>query len=363
MKIGILTFHCAHNFGAILQAFALQSQIQLMGYDVKIIDYRPKYLDRGYPQLQYWMFTHGRAWNTIKRYFKRTMKEQRSYTKYVSFEKKYISLTNRCNTPKELSKIINTFDCLILGSDQIWNEKFNGGETLWLGDFNTFDGKIIIYAASAGNHKFSCPFEEKLKEMLPHYKSISVRESSLIPTLKALTNQNINIETVLDPTLMVNPQIWSKFKAQTEKDKYILCYQARKSDDVFRIARNLSESLNAKIISVDLWDNSFQNGIKNTIASPNEFITLIRNASCVITTSFHGTAFSIICNTPFYTLKLNDGADGRTEHLLKLIGLEERMIEKSSTPQFSQINYKTVNDKLSHIRLRSQEYLRNALKE
>lgn len=98
--------------------------------------------------------------------------------------------------------------------------------------------------------------------MLPRYKSISVRESSLIPNLKALTNQNINIETVLDPTLMVNPQTWNKFRKQIIKEKYILCYQARKSNDVFRIARSLSKSLNASIISVDLWDNSFQHDIK-----------------------------------------------------------------------------------------------------
>lgn len=361
MKIGILTFHCAHNFGAILQAFALQSQLQLMGYETKVIDYCPKYLDRGYPRLQYWMFTHGRAWNTIKRYFKKTRKEQKSYKKYTSFQENYMSLTDKCSTPNKLSEIVNTFEYLILGSDQIWNEKFNGNETLWLGDFNTFKGKIIIYAASSGNHKFSYLFKKKLGEMLPQYKSISVRESTLIPILRTLTNQNINIETVLDPTLMVDPQIWNKFKKQIKKDKYILCYQARKSDDVFRIARNLSESLDTKIISVDLWDNSFQNGIKNVIASPDEFITLIQNAVCVVTTSFHGTAFSIICNTPFYVLKLNDGADGRTEHLLKLIGLEERMIDQSFTPQFSQINYETANDKLSHIRLQSQAYLRNVL--
>lgn len=363
MKIGILTYHCAHNFGAILQAFALQSQLQFMGYDTKIIDYRPQYLDKGYPRLQYWMFTHGRAWKTIKRYFKITRKEQKSYKKFISFEKSYMSLTNKCKTPNELSEIVNTFDYLILGSDQIWNEKFNGSETLWLGDLKTFNGKIIIYAASTGDHDFSHPFKKILKEMLPRYKSISVRESSLIPNLKALTNQNINIETVLDPTLMVNPQTWNKFRKQIIKEKYILCYQARKSNDVFRIARSLSKSLNASIISVDLWDNSFQHDIKNVIASPDEFITLIQNATCVVTTSFHGTAFSIICNTPFYTLKLNDGADGRTEQLLELTGLKERMIDTSSTPQFSKLNYEKINKNISLIRLKSQAYLSNSLKE
>mgnify|MGYP004726902853 FL=1 len=363
MRIGILTFHCAHNFGAVLQAFALQSQLQLMGYDVNIINYRPKYLDKGYPQLHYWMFTHGRAWNTIKRYFKLTRKEQKSYKKYMSFERKYMISTKRCETPDNLIDIINRFDYLILGSDQIWNEKFNGSETIWLGDIKSFKGKIITYAASAGNHEFSMDFREKLKKILPLYKSISVREPSLIPKLKELTNKNLDIKTVLDPTLMVNPAIWNQFKQRIYKKNYILCYQARKSEDTFRIAQKLSKQLKTDIVSVDLWNNSFRDGVKNIIIAPNEFISLVQHATCVITTPFHGTANSIICNTPFYALKLDDGADERIEYLLQLTGLKDRMIHKSSTPLFSTCNYKEVNNKLSNIRILSQEYLKDSLKE
>lgn len=362
MRIGILTFHCAHNFGAVLQAFALQSQLQLMGYNnTKIINYRPKYLDRGMPVLHRWMFTKGRAWNTIYRYFKITRKEQKSYKKYHLFEQKYLSLTEKCETPNELESIINSFDYLILGSDQIWNEKFNGGETVWLGDFKNFRGQIVIYAASAGDQDFSLAWKEKLKRKLPQYKSISVRESLLISKLQNLTDVDINIKTVLDPTLMVEPKIWRNFEKINNKERYILCYQARKSDDVYRIAYELSKQLNAKVISVDFWENSFKSGIKNSIVAPNEFISLVKNAQCVVTTSFHGTIFSIICNTPFYTLRLNDGADGRVESLLNLLGLERRIINKTSTPIFSGYNYKEINNKLLNIRELSQYFLKESL--
>lgn len=364
MRIGILTFHCAHNFGAVLQAFALQSQLQLMGYsNTKIINYRPKYLDRGMPVLHRWMFTKGRAWNTICRYFKITRREQKSYKKYHLFEQKYLSLTEKCETPNELESIINNFDYLILGSDQIWNEKFNGCETIWLGDFKNFRGQIVIYAASAGNQDFSLAWKEKLKIRLPQYKSISVRESLLIPKLQNIINTNVDIRTVLDPTLMVDPQIWNSFEIVNNKNKgrYILCYQARKSDDVYRIAHELSKQLNAKIISVDFWENSFKSGIKNSTVAPNEFITLVKNAQCVVTTSFHGTIFSIICNTPFYTLRLNDGADGRVESLLKILKIEDRMIDSSITPIFSKCEFENVDKILLNLRIDSQNYLTKSL--
>lgn len=362
MNIGILTFHCAHNFGAVLQAFALQSQFQLMGYsNTKIINYRPKYLDRGMPVLHRWMFTKGRAWNTMCRYFKITRKEQKSYKKYHLFEQKYLSLTEKCETPNELESIINSFDYLILGSDQIWNEKFNGGETVWLGDFKNFRGQIVIYAASAGDQDFSLAWKEKLKRKLPQYKSISVRESLLIPKLQNLMNANIDIKTVLDPTLMADPKIWRNFEKVNNKERYILCYQARKSDDVYRIAYELSKQLNAKVISVDFWENSFKSGIENYIVAPNEFISLVKNALCVVTTSFHGTIFSIICNTPFYTLRLNDGADGRVESLLNVLNIKDRMIDSSATPSFSEYRFEDVNEILSNLRIDSQNYITKSL--
>ena len=361
MKIGILTFHCAHNFGAVLQAFALQSQLQLMGYDVEIINYRPKYLDRGFPKLHKWMFSIGNLKNTIFRYFRIIRKEQKSYIKYGLFEKRYLKLSDLCQNKDDIAKIIDNLDCLILGSDQIWNEKFNGNDDIWLGNFQHFKGKIITYAASAGNNEFSDDWRSKIEKALHKYASISVRESFLIPKLQNIIGNNINIKTVLDPTLMVKPEIWNKFKDNDYNYRYILCYQARRSDDIYRIAKNLANQLKAKVISVDFWDNSFNSNITNAIVSPNEFVSMIKNAQCVVTTSFHGTAFSIICEKPFYTLKLHDDGDGRIENLLNLLGLTDRMIDKSSSPQFSECNYKTANDKLSYLRNLSQEYLKESL--
>ena len=120
------------------------------------------------------------------------------------------------------------------------------------------------------------------------------------------------------------------------------------------IANQLSPK--CKIISVDLWENNFRKGVENAIVSPKEFISLVNNAQCVITTSFHGTAFSIICNTPFYTIRLNDGADGRSEELLSKLNLLDRMVDKHASPNFKQLDFKYMQ-KLNEQRNISQNFL------
>ena len=101
--------------------------------------------------------------------------------------------------------------------------------------------------------------------------------------------------------------------------------------------------------------------MEKAIVSPSEFISLIHNSQCVITTSFHGTAFSIINEVPFYTLYLNDGADGRSKELLNKLGLTERMVDKTASPQFTSINYNLVNKKLNILRSASQDFLKASI--
>lgn len=151
MKVGILTFHAAHNFGAMLQAYALQEQMRINGHEPWIINYIPEYIASKRPTLQKWMFTHGRALQTIKYYFKIMRKAKKSYDKYKYFAHEHMKLTNICNTHEDLSNICKYFDCIILGSDQIWNIKFNGKDSVWFGDIEGFKGKLILYAASAGD--------------------------------------------------------------------------------------------------------------------------------------------------------------------------------------------------------------------
>ena len=344
MKVGILTFHAAHNFGAMLQAYALQEQMRINGHEPWIINYIPEYIASKRPTLQKWMFTHGRALQTIKYYFKIMRKAKKSYDKYKYFAHEHMKLTNICNTHEDLSNICKYFDCIILGSDQIWNIKFNG--------------KLILYAASAGDKVLDKEIKNILQKKIYDFSAISVRESHLARQISNI-EPKLKISVVLDPSLMVNPKIWYKWQIPIRTDKYIVTYQAREDENVFRIATEISNQIGheCKILNVDFWNSSFRKGVEKAIVSPSEFISLIHNSQCVITTSFHGTAFSIINKVPFYTLHLNDGADGRSEELLNKLDLTERLVDKTASPKFTRINYKHISTKLDILRKASQDFL------
>ena len=187
------------------------------------------------------------------------------------------------------------------------------------------------------------------------FDAISVREKNLQHLLSPLTN--LKIEHVLDPTLMVPSNMWNSLdNGKTYEEKYIVVYQVRENNDTIRIAKQLAEQIGAKIKILVAWLGE-QTSEKDQSATPEDFVNTIRNAACVVTTSFHGTAFSVIFNRPFYTIKLNDGADSRSQSLLKALNLEDRLINIDDTPSFEEIEYKEINEKLDVLRKNSQDFI------
>ena len=367
MKIGILTFHCAHNFGAVLQCYALQEALKSMGHEVEILNYRPQYLASSQPKITLRTF---KCKNPFKLYKKITFLIpilKKKYKLYINFEHKYYHLSDHIQNKDQLRSLINKYHYIVIGSDQVWNTKYNKNELIWYGDFGTplSNTKIISYAASAGDPVFTIKELKKISSLINEFASISVREKQLKDLLSPHINKKISC--VLDPTLMVSPSIWNKFKEIkiSEQEPYILIYQARQDDNVFRIANQIAKKKLWNIITVDFYDNSLQKkyikGHRNI--SPDQFVAYVKNAQCVITTSFHGTVFSIINNTPFYTLKLNDGADARNEEILKLLKLGNRFIEKNKEVEFSKIDFTVCNQTLDFLRKQSYNYLKSALND
>lgn len=360
MRVGILTFSAAHNFGAILQCYGLFKTVQSLGHDVKVIDYQPDYLTAYKPQFG-WRQVISRHVSTLPSRIKTYRYWRKIYDGYENFKRDNILLTPPVFSANELTDVIKQFDTIVVGSDQIWNSRFNGNDNIWYSQ-PLKNVNWITYAASAGNVNVWVEKGGNLKNRLSNFKRISVRESELGLAIENITGNECP-PTVLDPSLLVDTSEWAKWTNHRviQKD-YILTYQARESDDVFRIARELSRQLNCnEIIPLDFYGNVKRNGYSTKIANPEEFISLVANAKCVVTTSFHGTAFSIISGTPFYTLRLNDGADGRSDNLLNSIGLSSRMINHNATPIFSMIDYHDAHQKLNMLRGVSLDYLREAL--
>ncbi|WP_303029680.1 polysaccharide pyruvyl transferase family protein [uncultured Duncaniella sp.] len=359
IKIGILTFSAAHNFGAILQCYGLYSTLCSMGHDVKVIDYRPSYLATYEPKFG-WRQVVSRHIGTLRKRWNTYSYWRRIYEGYMTFKEREMIMTPPVLTPEEFEKVSIQFDCIVVGSDQIWNPNFNGNDTVWFGGHSSPNIKMIAYGASAGNPSNLMKIYD-LTNKLNRFSAISVREPELSIALSKYVDSCF-IQNVLDPSLLADNSVWEKWIEPIEKGDYILTYQARESNDVFRIAESLAEQLKCSgIIPVDFYGNVEALGYKSRITSPSEFISLVKNARCVVTTSFHGTAFSIILGTPFYTIRLNDGADNRSAGLLESLGLLSRMIDYTDTPTFSKVEFDKTNSKLTLLRASSLEFLTSSL--
>lgn len=360
MKIGILTFHCAHNYGAVLQCYALQEYLRSLGHDVCIINYRPEYLASPKARFSPRKFFTIHLCKALKKFFKIQL-YRKSYDKYQTFEDLYFCLTECICEKENLSNVINQFDYIVIGSDQIWNKNYNGNDKIWFAQIDGVNNvKYITYAASAGDVMNFPIKRDKIKNELSNFIYVSVREQELANVL----SDYINVECVLDPSLLLPPDIWKKFYniLPRRKKNYIVTYQAREDYNVFRIAKELARQLNCEIITTDFCESSFNSFSKHKILSPIEFISLIKNAKCVVTTSFHGTAFSIITKTPFYTIRLNDNADLRSESLLNSLGLIDRFVEKDWIPIYKDIDFTEATKKLDVLRRDSQQKLNKALR-
>ncbi|MDE6492039.1 MAG: polysaccharide pyruvyl transferase family protein [Lactobacillus sp.] len=358
MKVGILTFSAAHNFGAILQCYGLYKTICSLGHSVEVIDYRPDYLAASKPAFG-WRQYLSRHFETLYARYSEYRYWRNIYDGYMAFKRKNMAMSAPVYDNTGLKTLVERYDIVVIGSDQIWNNRFNGRDMAWYGAISD-RVRWITYAASAGNVDDWAKWAAQQTELLSHFENISARESELADFVGTITGTQI--PAVLDPSLLGNPDIWAQWRQPMIKEDYILTYQARESDDLFRIAENLKHQLGCKrIIPLDFYGNVKKMGHETFVASPGEFISLIANARCVVTTSFHGTAFSIILNTPFYTIRLNDGADGRSLNLLQATGLDNRMIECDDNPVFEPVNFADACERLSSLRKESLEFLRGSL--
>lgn len=359
MKIGILTFHCAHNYGAVLQCYALKTSLTNLGFYAEVIDYRPQYLIEPYKIFNLSRFIS----RNPERLVKRSIKEILTIGKRPSRYKKFDDFINSYIKPDKTKCISDKYDIYIMGSDQIWNPKItNGFDPVFFGyfPFQKSNKKYISYAASMETQHLSSEQINYFTHALRNFDSISVREECLNNLLQPLTDSKIY--TVIDPTLLLSQTVWEKIciKPQISK-KYVLVYQVRENRQTQETALYIAKQLDSEVINLCAYPKWKSN--KNIIqdASPCEFLGWIKYAQCIITTSFHGTAFSLIFNKPFYCIKLNDKSDSRSESILKKTGLEDRFIEVGSKVKFTPINYTISNDRILEMRNESISFLKNSI--
>lgn len=365
MKVGILSRHSVANYGSLWQAYALQTAIENLGYDVVNINYTPKCEIGGtlaktllsvsrwgknpltkliFLAYQYPSFTH--TFNTFKKYRIRYLKETDIYS-----------------DSEQLKNNIPDVDLFCTGSDQVWNVLYdNKIDDTYFFDFLPEGEKRIAYAASFGGNKFQNSDVKKYKAYLKKYDRITVREDSGIDILQ---NWGILGEQVLDPTLLLSKTEWEKLlPSKKKKNEYILIYQLRPNKEFDKYAVELSRRTGLKLIRIStMFFQKFKCGEFHYLPEAEEFLWYIKNATCLLTDSFHGTCFAANFGTEFIEI-LPGRFNARNKSLLRVMGLEDRLLTdfKDFTLYEKRINWEMVDQRRERKKMESINILKNMIK-
>lgn len=364
MKIGILTYHRAHNYGAMLQAYALKTVLAKEGYHVDFIDYWPKAHQRQYQLIKP---LHGKSFankiiNLIVDCLTLIRRSMRMH-QFNRFAEKYLGLTSHiAHQDSSLLITKQMYDYVIVGSDQIWRNyeyegKHVGFDPVYFCQNTSNDVQCISYAASMGIININQQERNTLTQYLTAFDTILVRENSLKELINSLA---IEAEVVVDPTLLLTKDQWNELLPSTRyrKQKYVLYYELIKSPEAMAFAIKQAKALNCKLLVMDSSIRTIPRKNHIAFASPIEFMHAIRDAEYIVATSFHGTAFSIIFEKQFITIGLNKNSD-RVQTLLRHLDIEEHY--QHHPTNVSAIKYDETSTVLHKIKTQSKQLLLAAL--
>ncbi len=350
MRVGILTFHRANNYGAVLQCYALQESLRGVGYDAFVIDYKQPFVEMVYERFSWrYLFTllYTRP-QAIGIYLMNC--EDRGVVRplFAEFRNKYLRLTAECG-----NNIPQNIDTYVIGSDQLWsNNCTNGIDPVYYGEFaRTLHHKLYGYAISSNSKSINALTKSQIRNYAQNFTTLSFRENEIATMVTPRCTVPTRVD--IDPTLLLDAAKWSNITStRWESRRYVLLYQLRtkkgRGARLKRKAEELASKMGCELIDISAGKYSVE-----------DFVSLFKYAQYVVTSSFHGTAFSVIFNRPLYSVTLGDGHDGRCTNLLTSIGAEAMLspLDKfDPTPQ--KVDYSAINQKVSEMREGSIKYLK-----
>lgn len=349
-QIGIITFHFANNYGAVLQTFALYKVIAgIPGCEPEIIPFcknKIQYIDNA------------------------SVIENILITEKM--RKLRLFLKRECDLEENDIENLETYkrlDYYIAGSDQIWNTTFKEVCDYYFLSFAAEGAKKISYASSIG---ININKEARLdirpfRQYLPSFKALSVRESEHVAFIEKMSKQKC--QCVIDPTMLLNVEEYDRFIAnRNKKCPFLFLFWLEHDNTTFRgidYANLLALKYNLQIIHyfLDVPERFIMNsGGSIYFKGIDEFLWHIKNADIVITNSFHATVFSVLFHKPFYTF-LASRMRSRIDTLLSELCLQDRII-KTFLPLSEvsmKIDYQTVDKKIEKLKMQSMNFLKNAL--
>lgn len=362
MKVGILTFHNTLNYGAQLQALALQDSIRSLGHDVEIINY----INPAVAKREAILVPH----------FKDLLKSPRSclgaFNSYRRFSRRHTEFERFADSSLRIGPQVDDqtgmslrYDAVVVGSDQVWNTRLTQGDmTYFLNDPSCSGIKKVSYAASFGTAALSTADAERISPALRRFNSLSVRESAGVAVIRELTG--LDAQLVLDPTLLVERSYWEGLAApaSVSAKPYVFVYTVAEKEKTIAFGKRAAEVLGAEIKIIGPSNPLKLLGMKTyNDASIEQFLALIRDARLIVTSSFHGLALALALGVDVcFSLSGSKGnGNSRLESLATIAGIESRNISMGIPTE--SIDYGQVDERLSRQRSVSMTFLERALSE
>lgn len=355
MKIGILTFHETTNYGAVLQAYALNRKCLELGYESEIIDYKCEKFEKEYKTFRiYTQSFKGYIGAIIKVVPRYKLRKQ-----FKKFKKNYLNISENKYDRTNINYSNEIYDMFITGSDQVWNYKLTDFDKTYFLDFVKDSNKKNSYSASFGISEIPAKYINQYNELLKDYNHMAVREAKGKQIIYELFEKEV--ELTLDPTFLIEASEWEKLAIYKHRQPYILVYQLHKSELFTKNIKKIIEETGLKVIFIQA---PLKNEIDSEVirdAGPQEFLGLFKNAEYILTDSFHGVAFSIIFNKEFFVhlSEKKGNSNSRIENILSIFNLRERQVSSIiELNKFNKIKYYEVNERLNIKREESIKYLK-----
>lgn len=352
--ICILTFEFNYNYGAVLQAYALSTKLKEWGYN-------PIILNRGWKNYVETKI----SFRDIPGYI---MGHLFTLKDFHRFKRQYLNLSKPIRSYQEELDFCSQFKIAIAGSDQIWNDEiFEFMGCHYFAENFSKDTIKIAYAVSFGKETFHVPssYQQKLQKLLSEFKTLTVRENS---GKKILMSLGLNSTLVLDPTFLISPSLYPIKKVNTKKSficKYFLDENKEKNILAKRIASFYDLPIQNNYLNTEFNIPIIKKVVNNKYPSVEEWLYNIKNAEFVITDSYHGMIFSIIFKKQFIVIKNQKRGNTRFESLLKLLSLENRLIDNPLSINdiilHTPINYQNIHPIIEQLRKKSLDILFSAL--
>ena len=392
MKIGIMThYYDSLNYGGMLQAYALTEFLRKHGYEAEQISYRfsskpfaekPKapapvsgrkglrgFFIRCRDSAHYRLVQKPRE--TYYADYKKTELPRRAEA-FGAFQRS-VPHSDRVYTMRDVTEAAAAYDCLITGSDQVWN--FDWFNPAFFLDFPDCRAKRIAYAASAGKSAFSEAERAYLRRVLPAFQAISVRETDLADSLNGIPGMG-PVSVAVDPTLLLSAEDWKSIASPRRvKENYLFCYYHHNDEELSRLARAFARKRRLRIVTIPFPGIEYNEAdirfgsLRYDAAGPADFLSLILHADYVFTDSFHASVFSLLFGKRFLAFPRGDarGMGSRLETLTALFGCPERFCR---VPPSERLPYvlstiesgpKTMNDGILRWKQTSEAFLLQTL--